>query len=547
MKNNNKSSVKTAVSVAAAVLCAVIARAFSRMGYATELLGLVRTMIYIALYTAWGASIRKRVVQSQVRRYLTAVSLLMVFWFALRTAKYYFVVDPTVTRYLWYLYYIPMLLIPMLAVFVSISLGKPEGFRLPKIALLFYIPTLVCLALVLTNDLHQLVFTFPEGEIWSDKNNGYSVGYYFVFAWNVICALTAFTTMTVMSRKSSREKYLPVIVLAASILYALIYAGGVDWMQLIAGDITAAQCLLFAGIFESCIRCGLIRVNTGYDALFEAGTLGAQITDVDYRVHYTSANAGHFSEETMRLAENSTVNIDKNTLLKSHRIDGGHVLWQEDITDITSLLEKLSENKEKIAQGNAVERENYDIKLKINSAREKNRLYGMLQQKTARQIELIGELLSQYDNETDEEKRRNLLARVAVLGAYIKRRGNMMFITDKAETVDIIELSRALDESFANIKLLEIECAVDCPDVGEISSRDAARVYDFFEAVIEEAMASMSVVWLKVRSLADSFVINFEIVCEKSLEAFKTVADSCIYEDGAWCFTVKIGKAGGRK
>lgn len=138
-----------------------------------------------------------------------------------------------------------------------------------------------------------------------------------------------------------------------------------------------------------------------------------------------------------------------------------------------------------------------------------------------------------------------MLARVAVLGAYIKRRGNMMFITDKAETVDISELSRALDESFANIKLLEIECAVDCPDDGEILSRDAVRVYDFFEAVIEEAMESMSVVWLKVRSLADSFVINFEIVCEKSLEAFKTVADSCIYEDGAWCFTVKIGKAGG--
>lgn len=172
-----------------------------------------------------------------MRRYLTAVSLLMIFWFAVRTMKYYFVISTTVTRYLWYLYYLPMLFIPLLAVYVSISLGKPEGFRLPKQSLLFYIPTLLCLLLVLTNDLHQWVFTFPAGAVWSDKEYDYAVGYYIVFAWNVICALTAFVIMAVMSRKSTKEKYLPIIILSASILYALIYAGRAEWMQLIGGAV----------------------------------------------------------------------------------------------------------------------------------------------------------------------------------------------------------------------------------------------------------------------------------------------------------------------
>jgi len=483
-------------------------------------------------------------VQAQVRRYLTAVSALMIFWFALRTMKYYFVIDPTVTRYLWYLYYLPMLFIPLLAVYVSLSLGKPEGFRLPRQSLLFYIPTLLCLLLVLTNDMHQWVFTFPAGEIWTDKNSGYTVGYYIVFAWNVICALTAFVIMAVMSRKSTKEKYLPIVILSVSILYALIYASGAEWMQLIGGDITAAQCLMFAGIFESCIRCGLIRVNTGYGTLFEAGTLGAQITDNDYTVRYTAANAKPISQDLMRAAESGTVSTDKNTLLKSHRISGGHVLWQEDITEITALLEQLEANKEKLAQGNAVEKENYDIKLKINSAREKNRLYGLLQQQRARQIELIGGLLTQYDAESDEEVRRKLLARIAVLGAYIKRRGNLMFIMEGAETVDILELYRALDESFANIRLLGADCAVDCPTEGLLLCRDATRVYDFFEAVTEEAMDSLETVWLKVRETADFFIFNFEFVCGKSLAAFGNVADRWIFEDGAWCFTLRIRKAG---
>ena len=317
MDKPNKASVRTAVLVAAAILCAILARIFGKLGYATVTLGLIRSMIYIGLCTAWGLSIRKRVVQAQVRRYLTAVSVLMIFWFAVRTAKYYFVIDPAVTRYLWYLYYLPMLFIPLLAVYVSISLGKPEGFRLPEWSLLFYLPTLMCLLLVLTNDLHQWVFTFPEGAVWSDSEYDYAAGYYIVFVWNVVCALTAFALMTVMSRKSTREKYLPVIVLSASITYALIYASGVEWMQLIAGDLTAAQCLMFTDIFESCIRCGLIRVNTGYGTLFEAGTLGAQITDNDYTVRYTSANARPIAQELMCAAENGAVSPDKNTCSKA--------------------------------------------------------------------------------------------------------------------------------------------------------------------------------------------------------------------------------------
>lgn len=547
MGNTNKSYVQTVILIAATILCAILARVLSKLGYAHVTLGLIRTVIYIGLYTAWGISIRKRVVQAQVRHFLTAISALMVFWFSVRTMKYYFIIDPTVTRYLWYLYYLPMMLIPVLAVYVSISLGKPEGFRLPEWSLLFCVPTLLCLLLVLTNDLHQWVFTFPVDEVWSDKNNGYTWGYYVVFAWNVFCALTAFVIMAVMCRKSSKVKFLPVIILSVSIIYALIYASGAEWLQLIGGDITAAQCLLFTGIFESCIRCGLIRANTGYAALFESGTFGAQITDTDYNVRCTSVNAQLFSEELMRRAENGTVSPDKNTLLKSHRISGGHVLWQEDITGITVLLEQLEENREKIAQGNIIEKENYDVSLKINSAREKNRLYGMLQQQTARQIELIGRQLARYDEEQDEEKRRRLLAEIAVEGAYIKRRGNLMFIMEGSEKVEISELSRALDESFANIRLLGVDCAVDCPTEGLLLCRDAARVYDFFEAVVEDSMENLQTVWLKARELSDFFIFNFEFVCRKSLAVFGNVADQCIFENDAWCFTLRIRKAGERQ
>lgn len=539
----NKSTLQAGVLIAAVIVCAILARVFGNLGYAPAILGLIRTMLYIGLYMAWGVSVRKRVVQAQVRKCLTAVSVLTVFWFVVRSMKYYFVFDPGITRYLWYLYYLPMLFIPLLGVYVSVSLGKPEHFQL-KWSLLLFIPTMLCLLLVLTNDFHQLVFTFPTGEVWSDENNGYVPGYYIVIGWEIVCALTAFIMMVIKCRISPRKKHLPIIILGTSIVYAFIYFSGVRWMRIIGGDITAVQCLMFTAVFESCIQCGLIQTNTGYDTLFEVGTFGAQIVDTENRTHYAAANAPKLSEEAICEAEIGTVRLDKNTLLKSSRINGGHVLWQEDITDIAALLEQLEENRETIAQSNNLERENYNTKLKINAVREKNRIYDLLQQQTVRQIELINKLLAQYDAESDEDKRRSLLAKIAVVGAYIKRRGNLMFIGEKSETMDISELSLCLDESFANLELMNVKCAIDIPKKGLIFVRDAVRIYDFFETVTEESIENLHFVWLKVRSLADAFIFYLEVVCEKPLSDFEALAEHCDFEDGVWRFTLRIGKAG---
>ena len=61
----------------------------------------------------------------------------------------------------------------------------------------------------------------------------------------------------------------------------------------------------------------------------------------------------------MRSAENGAVSIDENTVLKSNPIEGGNVLWLEDISDIAALLKELEENKETIAESNYLEQENY--------------------------------------------------------------------------------------------------------------------------------------------------------------------------------------------
>lgn len=535
---------RNVIVAAIIIICAVIARIFGKLQIHSVFFSLIRTMLYIGLYIGWGISVSKRVMQVQVRRCLISVSGLMVFWFVVRTMKYLFVSDTDILRQLWYWYYFPMLFIPLLSVFVAMSLGKPENYRLPKWTLLLYIPTVLCLLSVLTNDFHQLIFTFPEGEVWTDKNSDYTFGYYVVIAWEIICALAAFIIMVSKCRLSQRKKYLPFLLLLCSVIYAFIYSTGVEWMQLIGGDITAVQCLMFSGILESCIQCGLIQTNSGYGSLFEIGTIGAQITDTDFHTCYESSNAPKLTEDMMRAAENGVLKPDKNTLLKSSRIDGGYVLWQEDITDINAVMERLEENRKTISESNDIEQKNYKTKIKINAVREKNRLHDLLQIQTSHQIEMLDRLMTQYEAETDPKIRRSLLAKSAVIGAYIKRRGNLMLIGEKSEVTDTAELSACLDESFANLELMGAECAIDIPNKNKICIRDAIRVYDFFEAVTEAALEDICSVLLKARVFEDYIIFKMETESKAELSGFSDLADTCNFEDGVWHFTLRIRKAG---
>lgn len=526
--------------VIAALLCRIAGKVSPRYLF----WGILRTLIYIGLYIGWGISIHKRVVQKAAKNTLIFISGLMIFWFIVRSIKYFFAMDVNVERYLWYSYYLPMLFIPQAAVQTAVLLGQPEEYILPKWLKLLYVPTTLCFLLVLSNDFHQCVFSFAAGEVWTDKGYRYAWGYYTVLLWEVVCAVTAFALMVYKCRLSQRKKYLPVIGIGISILYAIIYASGAEWMQVIGGDITAALCLMFVCIFESCIYCGLIQTNTGYEELFEVCTMGAQITDRNYCVRYTSANAMELSEAVMREAEKGDVVVDKKTLIQNRPIQGGHILWQEDIEYIIMLLERMEENRKTIEESNCLEQENYQTKAKINMLREKNRLYDKLQTQTAGQIGLLNELLSQYEAEEDLVKSRRLLAKISVIGTYIKRYGNLIFIGERAEISDVVELGACLEESFSSLKLMGIECALTAPAGERIYVRDAVRIYSFFESIVESCVDSIQFMWVKIRPCGEELIVCMEVESEANLSSFFDKTEKGEYEDGVWKFTFTVKKAG---
>ena len=499
MSKATKKSLLCALAALALIAFAMWLRYASRQIFHSPAVNHLRSGIYVFLFSAWSYSLWNRIVQTQVRRYLLAISALMVLWILLRSIKFS-IENTDAARRLWYFYYFPMLFIPMLSVFVSLSLGKGEDFRLPRWTKILYLPTLLLLLLVLTNDLHQQVFSFPSG-VLSDQEYRYEGGYFFVLGWVALCAGFALLSMVKNCRipRSRRIRWLPLVPLALSLAYAYAYAKEVYWVWVLAGDMTVSQCLIFASIFECCIQCGLIQSNLGYDELFEATSLPVQITDHAFHSKYVSvAMQRALPQSELRQMQQDTVHLGDDTLLKRHKLRRGWVFWKEDISALNQIRKELELTRDEL-------RDTGDVLTAENAQRarwlkliEENRLYDMMEAQTARQIAMLRELLTELQKTEDSGRARHLLGQVIIIGTYIKRRSNLIFVGEQRGAISVQELLLCLNESSENISVYGADCKAIVKGEGLLTVEQATQVYDLFEAVVETELESLRALLISI-------------------------------------------------
>lgn len=484
-------------AAAALIAVAVLCRLFDMIYIHSEYMGLTRSAIYIFLFAAWAVYARNRIIHVRIRRYLTAVAVFMVFWFLIRTAKFHFspeLLSPHLPRYLWYLYYLPMLFIPMLAVLVAVFLGRPEDAPPPKWTAWFSGFTALLVLLVLTNDLHQLIFRFPpDAPVWTDLGYGYGPGFVPVAGWLLLCALIMLAEIWRKCRipYSRRRIWQPVLPVFLLLIYTMMYYSQAPWLRFLLGDMTAVFCLLYAATLELCIHCGLIPSNTHYREMFDASTVGVQITDENDRVFLSSAAARPVPEELLKQAQSGPVMLDGGLRLCEAPIRGGHVFWQEDVSELLSVLSRLNETKEELQGYSALLKEENRQKQRRCALQEQNRLLDAVQQTTSPAKARLAELLRHLDAAEDAETARQLHGRIAVVGAYLKRRSNLVFLADQSGAVPSRELLLCLNESAASLRLTGTACAVKVDLEESINGSAAGMLYDFFEAVVEEVWADL--------------------------------------------------------
>ncbi|MGN0505965.1 MAG: histidine kinase N-terminal 7TM domain-containing protein [Lachnospiraceae bacterium] len=521
MKQKNNRAVWIAVSVI--VLTAAVIRLVNNKNTSDAVLftDFIRPVLHIGLITAWSFSLYRRVVQKQARHYLCGITVLMILWLGFKVLRYYICTDAVVSRYLWYMYYLPLVGIPLYMLFASLFIGKTEDYSLKWQVKLLYIPAVLLFAMIMTNDLHEFAFSFPQND-FSPDNYRHGTGYFLVFGWFALCTLVSFYAMYSGGKIKRRPRAyaLLIVTLVLTVYYIITYMVGNPVTKFLAGDLSSACSLLFAAVFESCIYCGLLPTNTRYDEMFVASVgNSAQIVDENFQVRYASASAEPLSAEQIKQALNAPVAMSEGKLLHTAAIGGGYTVWTEDISELINLRRELTEAKEELEERTAMLRHEYVLEKDRKVTAEQNRLYDILTASTQKQIDFIARLMKEYElADGDAEKGNAILSRIAVLGGYVKRKKHLTLSIQNGFDVPQGELRNALEESVRYLKAMGAYCAVFV-DTGRdfLPGRIASAAYDFFEESVEAALDSITSCAVWVCTVNGVLRIRITVGCKEDL------------------------------
>ena len=500
---------------------------------------LLTNLIYIGLAMAWGFSISRRTLHRDDRRWLLLGCAMAVLWLFLRAVKYRFFSDDTITRHLWYLYYVPQIFATLFSLFAALQLGRREGDALSRKWYLLFIPAVLLIGGVLTNDLHQLVFRAVPGAATLEADYTHGWMYYLAMTWIVGLLLATGIIVYRKCRVSESRRYawIPLCVfLGGFALCALSFANIYTFHKM-----PECFCLTFAAFWEGCLQVGLIPTNGYYRYFFSESTVAAQIVNGRGEPVYRAKNAPNLTPDQLEAAACESILLNADTRLQSAPVQDGRVYWLEDISKINRIQAQLAEINARLSEENELIQAENELKRQRAQIEEQNRLMDAMLSLVQPQLLAINRLLS--------DKSAQSLKHICILGAYVKRRVNLALICDKKMVVPVDELAHCIRESLTYLTQYGAVCALHQEGKGSVSSREAQTAYDFFEDCLEAALPSFSALMVRLEC-GERFSIRLMLEDAAGLpnvDQYRTLGKLTIDDaDGALCATLSFDRGGER-
>ncbi len=450
------------------------------------------TLCLAALALALMLYFYERIIDKPTRNYLVSAAGMIAFWMLLRGAKYIaFEESETIARHIWYLYYLPAMMIPQLSLYAAVSAGTAEKKTYPTVLRLTTIFTAALILLVQTNDLHQWAFRFQPGFAGWDADYFRGPLFAIVYAWSYLLASAVVIILFHRCRLSSSRRFIwvPIVPAAFGVIYMLLYAENL-WPRVsgeLFGEFPEAVAFTVAGIWLGIISIGLIPSNTGYGKLFEASDLAAQIADRDYHVIYRSVEAAVLTKD--QLSSVTTVMLDDNTRLHRKAVSGGFVYWQDDITQLNRINAELAEVGEHLAEETELLRLENELQEERAQIEARSRAYDKIAAEVLPQSKKIAALCAEA--ERDPSRFDGNMNAVCLLGAYIKRYANLSLVAADHTEIETEELYLAICESLRQLDNMGIPTNSVPPQSEPLPPQIALSAYALFEALLERALPSL--------------------------------------------------------
>ena len=303
------------------------------------------SILYCFIIIGWAVTVAQRIVHKRIRRRMIAISVFLLILFIVRICRWsLFTHSAIANRYLYYLSYIPFIVMPMLSLSAAAYVSKDENAEMSVFIRALWGMTGILLFGVLTNDLHHFVLSFSRRSDETDQI-GYHWLYYVIFVWSFAITLGSYILLIKKCQLSQCRKkwYIPIIPATAALILIIVYylCGGnsPSVFGIKIYHIQEIYIVLYMGLWEGCIRIGLIPSNTGYNRLFEIAHINAEIKSADGNMVFRSGDFFDTGE-----------NADYHR--KTYTISGGSVTWSEDISALNRLNSSIEDVTEQIKEEN---------------------------------------------------------------------------------------------------------------------------------------------------------------------------------------------------
>lgn len=465
-----------------------------------------------AMIVAWGISVVRRVMQVAIKKYLLLSAIAMVFWLFIRDIKWHYAKSPLVVSWLWYLYYVPMVLIPLYGFLAARHLGQDDSYKLnPKWYWLYFDAALI-IAMVLTNNLHKKVFVLADLSKMDVGEYSYGPGYYVAVAWIVL-----FTTLfIVISEKRCNQiatgwrKIIPYFILLLGILYAYGYMNmdKLRWFPDI--DLMLAFDWFTIMIWESSIELGLITVNSNYLDFFKHSSIGAQITDQNGKPYISAYTALDLPKDVFdALQKNGIYQYDLGIMLHIYPSLCGYTIWQEDVSILNRMIETLKGIQDELKEGNTIAEQEMQAEVRKKKTEETTRLYTLLSRSVEDELSIINGLAREILKSGNLEKIKKMMGRINFEGVYLKRKGNLIMIAENDNLIPAEELELALMEMEKNLELCDMQFSYKLNIDRKLTKEELLALLETIETIVDAKLYRTNATFVQIDS--DSQGLNMTV------------------------------------
>lgn len=420
-------------------------------------------------FSIWGVLVYLRCLDYVLRRRLVAVATICALWMIEVILKYKSF-TPFYATILWYLYYVPMTIVPLLYQLCGLRLAGLEQHRAGRrYRTALWVAAILLIGFVLTNDFHQQVFHFDRSsDTWSNDYT-YGWGYFAVLIWTAFNFVAFFILVgRSASFRIQRFSGTAALVLLGGAFFAISYALRVPWAWKL--NFSLVYCVLCVVTLEICLDCGVIPSYHDIAGIFDTLPLDLKVLTRDLQEVYATPVSKPIPagvREELRAQELGhshafAVVSNPDVMYRSFPLLGGSALLAQDVSEVNELNRELARRRMELQRQNELLTADYDLKAHLADQEAETLLVQDVDQALARAFEEMYDLLSSLPPLTDEassHERYRMLQRAKMLVAYCKRKGSLTLAQHGESGFDRDRIQLIANELASDLRTIDVDCA----------------------------------------------------------------------------------------